>query len=253
MFAARALARRAAQTPALSAASARPLATTPQRTFVSKISRYEGMSDYMSLQQMQLIRDRLSADACGVGTVVSSDTFFYMCKRAAADLGVTDDALKKLISKIDENGDDQIQFAECRAVRKSIGGPRRADAVRGTTARRWRGVSHLSSLPHRFQDFITSREAKQPGTLMDPAKVCAIRERLKDDKVGVGSEVSIDTFFMMVRYTCSDLGVTDAEILDLIDKIDVNGAVAASVQPLRRRAGGVAHPTHRSIYAQATA
>ena len=216
MFAARALARRAAQTPALSAASARPLATTPQRTFVSKISRYEGMSDYMSLQQMQLIRDRLSADACGVGTVVSSDTFFYMCKRAAADLGVTDDALKKLISKIDENGDDQIQFAE-------------------------------------FQDFITSREAKQPGTLMDPAKVCAIRERLKDDKVGVGSEVSIDTFFMMVRYTCSDLGVTDAEILDLIDKIDVNGAVAASVQPLRRRAGGVAHPTHRSIYAQATA
>ena len=186
MFAARALARRAAQTPALSAASARPLATTPQRTFVSKISRYEGMSDYMSLQQMQLIRDRLAADACGVGTVVSSDTFFYMCKRAAADLGVTDDALKKLISKIDENGDDQIQFAE-------------------------------------FQDFITSREAKQPGTLMDPAKVCAIRERLKDDKVGVGSEVSIDTFFMMVRYTCSDLGVTDAEILDLIDKIDVNG------------------------------
>ena len=193
MFAARALARRAAQTPALSAASARPLATTPQRTFVSKISRYEGMSDYMSLQQMQLIRDRLAADACGVGTVVSSDTFFYMCKRAAADLGVTDDALKKLISKIDENGDDQIQFAE-------------------------------------FQDFITSREAKQPGTLMDPAKVCAIRERLKDDKEGVGSEVSIDTFFMMVRYTCSDLGVTDAEILDLIDKIDVNGAVAASVQ-----------------------
>ena len=191
MFAARALARRAAQTPALSAASARPLATAPQRSFVSKISRYEGMSDYMSLQQMQLIRDRLAADACGVGTVVSSDTFFYMCKRAAADLGVTDDALKKLISKIDENGDDQIQFAE-------------------------------------FQDFITSREAKQPGTLMDPAKVCAIRERLKDDKVGVGSEVSIDTFFMMVRYTCSDLGVTDAEILDLIDKIDVNGAVAAS-------------------------
>ena len=196
MYAARALARRAAQTPALSAASARPLATTPQRTFVSKISRYEGMSDYMSLQQMQLIRDRLSADACGVGTVVSSDTFFYMCKRAAADLGVTDDALKKLISKIDENGDDQIQFAE-------------------------------------FQDFITSREAKQPGTLMDPAKVCAIRERLKDDKVGVGSEVSIDTFFMMVRYTCSDLGVTDAEILDLIDKIDVNGAVAASARPRR--------------------
>ena len=204
MFAARALARRAAQTPALSAASARPLATTPQRTFVSKISRYEGMSDYMSLQQMQLIRDRLAADACGVGTVVSSDTFFYMCKRAAADLGVTDDALKKLISKIDENGDDQIQFAE-------------------------------------FQDFITSREAKQPGTLMDPAKVCAIRERLKDDKVGVGSEVSIDTFFMMVRYTCSDLGVTDAEILDLIDKIDVNGAVAASARPRRRRA----LPRHR--------
>ena len=92
------------------------------------------------------------------------------------------------------------------------------------------------SFPHRFQDFITSREAKQPGTLMDPAKVCAIRERLKDDKVGVGSEVSIDTFFMMVRYTCSDLGVTDAEILDLIDKIDVNGAVAASARPRRRRA-----------------
>ena len=235
MFAARALARRAAQTPALSAASARPLATTPQRTFVSKISRYEGMSDYMSLQQMQLIRDRLSADACGVGTVVSSDTFFYMCKRAAADLGVTDDALKKLISKIDENGDDQIQFAE-------------------------------------FQDFITSREAKQPGTLMDPAKVCAIRERLKDDKVGVGSEVSIDTFFMMVRYTCSDLGVTDAEILDLIDKIDVNGAVprpctAATAcrwgrdppTPSTRRlldgvsCGSRKHPTHWSMSTQVTA
>ena len=77
---------------------------------------------------------------------------------------------------------------------------------------------------------------------MDPAKVCAIRERLKDDKVGVGSEVSIDTFFMMVRYTCSDLGVTDAEILDLIDKIDVNGAVAASVQSPRRRACGVEAP-----------
>ena len=76
--------------------------------------------------------------------------------------------------------------------------------------------------------------------MMDPAKVCAIRERLKDDKVGVGSEVSIDTFFMMVRYTCSDLGVTDAEILDLIDKIDVNGAVAASLRPRRRRAG----PSH---------
>ena len=106
------------------------------------------------------------------------------------------------------------------------------------------------SFPHRFQDFITSREAKQPGTLMDPAKVCAIRERLKDDKVGVGSEVSIDTFFMMVRYTCSDLGVTDAEILDLIDKIDVNGAVAASLRPRRRRA---VHPTHRSMSTQVTA
>ena len=79
---------------------------------------------------------------------------------------------------------------------------------------------------------------------MDPAKVCAIRERLKDDKVGVGSEVSIDTFFMMVRYTCSDLGVTDAEILDLIDKIDVNGAVAASVRPRRRRAGGSNSPVY---------
>ena len=51
---------------------------------------------------------------------------------------------------------------------------------------------------------------------------------MMDYIVCVGSEVSIDTFFMMVRYTCSDLGVTDAEILDLIDKIDVNGAVAAS-------------------------
>ena len=89
---------------------------------------------------------------------------------------------------------------------------------------------------------------------MDPAKVCAIRERLKDDKVGVGSEVSIDTFFMMVRYTCSDLGVTDAEILDLIDKIDVNGAVAASVRSRRRRAGGVeAPPRHRRALIRPTA
>ena len=156
MFAARALARRAAQTPALSAASARPLATTPQRTFVSKISRYEGMSDYMSLQQMQLIRDRLSADACGVGTVVSSDTFFYMCKRAAADLGVTDDALKKLISKIDENGDDQIQFAEWRAVWKSTSG-----------SRRWRGVSHFTSAQvpglHYKQRGEAARHAHGPG------------------------------------------------------------------------------------------
>ena len=84
---------------------------------------------------------------------------------------------------------------------------------------------------------------------MDPAKVCAIRERLKDDKVGVGSEVSIDTFFMMVRYTCSDLGVTDAEILDLIDKIDVNGAGPR----LYSRGDGVLHPTHRSTPTQATA
>ena len=110
------------------------LATTPQRTFVSKISRYEGMSDYMSLQQMQLIRDRLAADACGVGTVVSSDTFFYMCKRAAADLGVTDDALKKLISKIDENGDDQIQFAEFQDFISSPA-PREVCAIR--EAARW--------------------------------------------------------------------------------------------------------------------
>jgi len=58
---------------------------------------------------------------------------------------------------------------------------------------------------------------------MDAAKVCAIRERLRADAIGVGSEVSIDTFFLMVRYTCSDLGVTDAEILDLFEKIDVNG------------------------------
>lgn len=186
MFAVRALARRAAaaQTSALSTSTAS--GRRAQRAYATKISRYEGMSDYMSLQQMQLIRDRLAADACGVGTVVSSDTFFYMCKRAATDLGVTDDALKKLIAKIDENGDDQIQFGE-------------------------------------FKDFIQSREARQPGTLMDSAKVCAIRERLKGDKIGIGSEVSVDTFFMMVRYTCSDLGVTDAEILDLIDKIDVNG------------------------------
>ena len=186
----------------------------------------------MSLQQMQLIRDRLAADACGVGTVVS-DTFFYMCKRAAADLGVTDDALKKLISKIDENGDDQIQFAECRAVRKSTGGPRRAD-VRGTTSRRVSFQFTSAQVPglHYKQRGKAARHAHGPG------EVCAIRERLKDDKVGVGSEVSIDTFFMMVRYTCSDLGVTDAEILDLIDKIDVNGAVAASARRRRRACWG---------------
>ena len=169
MFAARALARRAAQTPALSAASARPLATTPQRTFVSKISRYEGMSGLHvapadAIDQRPPLGRRVWRRDGG-----ELDTFFYMCKRAAADLGVTDDALKKLISKIDENGDDQIQFAE-------------------------------------FQDFITSRESSSPARLMDPAKVCAIRERLKDDKVGVGSEVSIDTFFMMVRYTAPTLG-----------------------------------------------
>ena len=80
---------------------------------------------------------------------MSSDTFFYMCKRAAADLGVTDDALKKLISKIDENGDDHIQFASSGLLRP---GKRAA------------------------------RHAHGPG------QVCAIRERLKDDKVGVGSE-----------------------------------------------------------------
>lgn len=58
---------------------------------------------------------------------------------------------------------------------------------------------------------------------MDKGKVCAIRERLKDDPVGVGSEISVDTFFQLVRYTCSDLAVTDDEILDLIEHIDVNG------------------------------
>ena len=57
--------------------------------------------------------------------------------------------------------------------------------------------------------------------------------------------MSIDTFFMMVRYTCSDLGVTDAEILDLIDKIDVNGAVVE----VSDRGDGV-HPRRhpRSIF-----
>ena len=123
------------------------------------------MSDYMSLQQMQLIRDRLSADACGVGTVVSSDTFFYMCKRAAADLGVTDDALKKLISKIDENSDDQIQFAECRAVRKSTGGPRRADNVRGTAVR-VDGVACLISFHFRTG----SRTSLQAERRSSPAR-----------------------------------------------------------------------------------
>ena len=28
---------------------------------------------------------------------------------------------------------------------------------------------------------------------------------------------------MMIRYTSSDLGITDHEILDLIDHVDVNG------------------------------
>ena len=58
---------------------------------------------------------------------------------------------------------------------------------------------------------------------MDKAKVCAIRERFKADPVGIGSEVTVDTFFQLVRYTCSDLGVTDDEILDLIEHIDENG------------------------------
>ena len=57
-------------------------------TSTSKISLYEGMTDYMSLPQMQLIRDRLSRDSCGVGTVVSRETFFYMLKRVSADLGI---------------------------------------------------------------------------------------------------------------------------------------------------------------------
>ena len=40
--------------------------------------------------------------------------------------------------------------------------------------------------------------------------------------MGVGSEISVDTFFMMIKYTSSDLGITDREILDLIALIDVN-------------------------------
>ena len=43
-----------------------------------------------------------------------------------------------------------------------------------------------------------------------------------EDPVGVGSEISVDTFFMMIKYTSSDLGITDREILDLIALIDVN-------------------------------
>merc|ERR1712224_779336 len=126
------------------------------------------------------------ADSCGVGTVVSADTMFYMMKRASSDIGVTDEAIKKLLSKIDENEDGEIQFSE-------------------------------------YEDFINAREANllENAVLMDPAKVCAIRERLKSDKVGIGSEVSVDTFYMMVKYTSSDLGVTDAVILDLIAQIDV--------------------------------
>ena len=156
-------------------------------TSTSKISRYEGMTDYMSLPQMQLIRDRLSRDSCGVGTVVSRETFFYMLKRVSADLGIHDDGLHKLITKIDANGDWKIQFSE-------------------------------------YEAFVTAKEeAKGPTPLMAKSKICAIRERLREDSVGVGSEISADTFFMMIRYTSSDLGITDHEILDLIDHVDANG------------------------------
>jgi len=73
----------------------------------------------MSLAQLQMIRDRLSKDACGVGSVVSADTMFYMMKSASSDLGVNDKALWKLLAKIDDNGDNVIQFSERGPVRRS--------------------------------------------------------------------------------------------------------------------------------------
>lgn len=171
----------------------------------------------MSLEQMQLIRDRLAADSCGVGTCVSNETcaspasswvaaaraqrrggrgggcvararrYFYMLKRVSADLGVHDDGLRKLISKVDANGDGSIQFSE-------------------------------------FEAFVTEKEiSRGPKPKMAVGKVCAIRERLRKDAAGIGSEISADTFFMWIKYTSSDLGVTDTEILDLIAHIDANG------------------------------
>jgi len=154
----------------------------------SKISKYEGLTDYMSLQQMQLIRDRLARDALGVGEAgVSADTFFMMAKSVSGDIGVSDEAIRKLISKVDENNDDVIQLSE-------------------------------------FTDFVTTREEHDPlcKLKMEPSKVCAIRGRLQEDPSGIGSAVTVDTFFQYVRYTCSDLAVTDDEILDLIEHIDEN-------------------------------
>ena len=40
---------------------------------------------------------------------MSNDTYFYMLKRVSSDLGVHDDGLRKLIAKIDANGDGMIQ------------------------------------------------------------------------------------------------------------------------------------------------
>ena len=102
-----------------------PRASLPRR-FKSKISRYEGMHDYMSLAQMQLIRDRLARDACGVGTVVSADTFFYMIKRVSSDLGIHDDGLRKLVGKVDANGDGAARRRSERGARARRGPPRGA-------------------------------------------------------------------------------------------------------------------------------
>jgi hypothetical protein len=118
---------------------------------------------------------------------VSNDTFVFMLKRVSSDLGVHDDGLRKLISKIDVNGDGMIQFSE-------------------------------------YEAFVKAREdARGPEPVMDKAKICAIRERLRADAVGIGSEISADSFFLWIKYTSSDLCVTDHEILDLIAHIDANG------------------------------
>ena len=75
-----------------------------------------------------------------------------------------------------------------------------------------------------YEAFVKAREeARGPEPCMDKAKICAIRERLRADSVGIGSEISVDSFFLWIKYTSSDLGVTDREILDLIAHIDVNG------------------------------
>ena len=60
-----------------------------------------------------------------------------------------------------------------------------------------------------YEAFVEAKEnarGKQP--IMDMGKICAIRERLREDPVGVGSEISADTRAARVRRSAASASTT---------------------------------------------